>query len=201
MALVEINPLNSLQNPHAPLGGAATIIHFIMDHNVPRGCTAAVYAYDNQGIRHKRADLHLVGQYIGPSFVGCPWEVVLTYLAVPVSKFYIAVAGNSQVVIRKRLLPPSPLRPVTPNPGAPIFSAPNTTPTYITFFNETRYPVKISSLNQHGQSMGMGLVYRGEMVEYRSYVGQVWTVVREHEVQPFALYFASPSETGLATIR
>ncbi|KAG6847885.1 hypothetical protein H0H93_005185 [Arthromyces matolae] len=118
----------------------------------------------------------------------------------PVRKFYIAAAGNSQVVIRKGLLPPSPIRPVTPNPETPIFSAPSGKQTYITFLNTTRYPVKILSVNQYGHSKNVGLVYPGDMVEHRSYVDQVWKVVREHEVQPFALYLASPAETGLATI-
>ncbi|KAG5650446.1 hypothetical protein H0H81_012200 [Sphagnurus paluster] len=211
----ELQPQQSAAeaNPRSVYGGAPTIVHFI---NRCESESAQIFWIDFNGERILVAGILPGNSLREATFVGHPWEAVVSRADESVRVMFWPTALESNAILDKSLFPkkvmlfqtqtltvidgmPKTLPAIQPSDIPNLVSIQGGLPTAIEFENRLQVEVKVFWVNFHGKRALYATIPPGESCRQRTFVGHPWAVVASDEKVPFAIFFPAPYE-GTAVI-
>ncbi|GLB37911.1 putative VHL beta domain containing protein [Lyophyllum shimeji] len=189
-------PSAAVENPRSVYGGASSTLNFI---NRLDAESAKIYWIDFSGNRVLRATIAPGNAIRLETYVGHPWEVVVSRKDETRTVIYYPTFPEANAILDKALFPILTLPAIRPSDAPNLLSTQGGTSTAIEFENRLNVAVKVFWVNFFGKRALFATVPPGRSCRQLTFVGHPWAVSTETEKEPFVVFFPAPHE-GTAVI-
>ncbi|KAF8058695.1 hypothetical protein FPV67DRAFT_514142 [Lyophyllum atratum] len=187
---------STVENPRSVYGGPSAAVNFV---NRFEAESAKIFWIDFSGNRVLFTALAPGNSIRQETFVGHPWEVVVSRKNDISKVIYFPIFPESAAILDRMLFPIKTLTAIRPSDMPNLLSDQGGVSTAIEFENRLQVGVKVFWVDYYGKRVLFATIPPGQSCRQSTFVGHPWALIAEHEKEPFAIFFPAPYE-GTAVI-